>query len=170
MTFQSRVREWLNACFSRASVGDKQERMHRFLEEALELAQATGCSKREALELVDYVFARKIGDAGQEVGGVMVTLAGLCDTANVDLESAAEAELGPELAQDRTHSRQADWPPSQLRPARNSDENRGPFHETCRKKLFQWWSFHSIRTLCADAVASMTQRMQRMAPRTRTRY
>lgn len=67
--------------------------MHRFLEEALELAQATGCSKGEALELVDYVFAREIGDTRQEVGGVMVTLAGLCHAANVDLEDAAEAEL-----------------------------------------------------------------------------
>jgi hypothetical protein len=93
MSFQSRVRDWLIACFPPAAVGDRKERVHRFLEEALELAQATGCSKVEALELVDYVFARKIGDPRQEVGGVMVTLAGLCHVANIDLEAAAEAEL-----------------------------------------------------------------------------
>jgi NTP pyrophosphatase (non-canonical NTP hydrolase) len=93
MNFQSKVRDWLTACFPAASVGDRHERMHRFLEEALELAQATGCSKAEALELVDYVFAREIGETRQEVGGVMVTLAGLCHAADVDLEGAAEAEL-----------------------------------------------------------------------------
>ena len=93
MDFQSRVRDWLTACFPSGSVRDRRERMHRFLEEALELAQATGCTKAEALELVDYVFARKTGDTGQEVGEVMVTLAALCHAANVDLEGAAEAEL-----------------------------------------------------------------------------
>lgn len=67
--------------------------MHRFLEESLELAQATGCSKSEVLELVDYVFARETGNTCQEVGGVMVTLAGLCDAEGIDLEGAAETEL-----------------------------------------------------------------------------
>ncbi|MBT9290402.1 hypothetical protein [Prosthecodimorpha staleyi] len=93
MSFQRRVVEWLRACFPTSSVNDQQERMHRFLEESLELAQAAGCSKREALELVDYVFAREVGNRRQEVGGVMVTLAGLCHAMQIDLDEAAEAEL-----------------------------------------------------------------------------
>ena len=93
MQFQRRVREWVVACFPTASVSNRQERTHRFLEEALELAQASGCSRSEAAELVDYVFSRDIGDVRQEVGGVMVTLAALCDALDIDLESAAEGEL-----------------------------------------------------------------------------
>mgnify|MGYP006958842284 CR=1 FL=1 len=57
---------------------DKAERSHRFLEEALELVQACGCSASEAHQLVDYVFGRAVGHASQEAGGVMVTLAALC--------------------------------------------------------------------------------------------
>lgn len=45
------------------------------------------------MDLVDYVFGRDAGDVRQEVGGVMVTLAALCEAAGVDHEEAAEAEL-----------------------------------------------------------------------------
>jgi NTP pyrophosphatase (non-canonical NTP hydrolase) len=117
MNFQRRVRDWLIACFPPTSVSDRQERMQRFLEEALELAQATGCSKAEALELVDYVFARGIGDVRQEVGGVMVTLAGLCHAANVDLEGAAQAELERNWNRiDRIRAKQAGRPANSALP------------------------------------------------------
>lgn len=39
--FQRRVAEWLAACFPPSVCADREERMHRFLEEALELAQAS---------------------------------------------------------------------------------------------------------------------------------
>ena len=41
-TFQSRVNNWTLACFGHEITGDRLERNHRFIEEALELVQALG--------------------------------------------------------------------------------------------------------------------------------
>ena len=72
---------------------DTVERNHRFLEEALELVQACGCTAEDAHKLVDYTFGRPKGDATQEVGGVMVTLAALCHAQSLDLGHCAQLEL-----------------------------------------------------------------------------
>lgn len=93
MTFQSRVELWMATTFGEAISRDVVERNHRFLEEALELVQAKGCSAEEAHQLVDYVFNRPVGEPAQEVGGVMVTLAALCLAADLDMHEAAEVEL-----------------------------------------------------------------------------
>lgn len=91
--FQDRVAPWMQACFGPEIARDRIERNHRFLEEALELVQALGCTRGEAHQLVDYTFAREIGQPLQEVGGVMVTLAALCLASDLDMDAAAEAEL-----------------------------------------------------------------------------
>ncbi|WBO23980.1 hypothetical protein [Sphingomonas abietis] len=92
-TFQTRVGPWLLECFGEMIAGDREERNHRFLEEALELVQACGCTASEAHQLVDYVFDRLVGDPAQEVGGVMVTLAALCLANGLDMHRAGEIEL-----------------------------------------------------------------------------
>lgn len=91
--FQQRVQPWLQECFGDLVAGDREERNHRFLEEALELVQALGCSQGDAHQLVDYVYGRPVGEPAQEVGGVMVTLAALCLANHLDMHLAAEAEL-----------------------------------------------------------------------------
>lgn len=93
MSFQHNVDIWMQACFGPEISADKIERSHRFIEEALELVQARGMSKEDALRLVDYVYGRPSGDAWQEIGGVMVTLAALGNTDNIDIDAAANAEL-----------------------------------------------------------------------------
>lgn len=92
-TFQSRVNEWMQVCFGEEIGRDKLERNRRFLEESLELVQANGCSQREAHQLVDYVFGREVGQLTQEVGGVMVTLASLCEASDIDMVSCGRVEL-----------------------------------------------------------------------------
>ncbi|HEY7822719.1 MAG TPA: hypothetical protein VIG24_07805 [Acidimicrobiia bacterium] len=89
-TFQQRVQPWLMECFGEMIAGDREERNHRFLEEALELVQACGCSRSEAHQLVDYVFDRPVGEPHQEVGGVMVTLAALCLANDLNMHGATE--------------------------------------------------------------------------------
>jgi hypothetical protein len=91
--FQQRVQPWMLACFGETIAGDQEERNHRFLEEALELVQSTGCTASEAHQLVDYVYGRPVGEPAQEVGGVMVTLAALCLANGLDMHAAAETEL-----------------------------------------------------------------------------
>lgn len=91
--FQARVQPWLMQCFGEMIASDREERNHRFLEEALELVQALGATAAEAHQLVDYVFGRAVGEPGQEVGGVMVTLAALCLANGLDMHRLAETEL-----------------------------------------------------------------------------
>lgn len=93
MTFQKRVKEWLLQCFGAEVAADKQERNWRFLEEALELVQACECTKEDAHALVEYVYNRPVGETRQEIGGVMVTLAALCETHHYDMLWAGQDEL-----------------------------------------------------------------------------
>ncbi len=92
-SFQSRVERWLEACFPPDVRTNRGERTHRFLEEALELAQANGCTRDDAFALVEYVFGRPAGEAAQEVGGVMVTLASLCSASEINMDNAGDREL-----------------------------------------------------------------------------
>ncbi len=114
-TYQSRVEEWLHACFPKSVFSDRTERTHRFLEEALELSQANGCTKADALALVEYVFGRPIGLPEQEVGGVMVTLASLCSASGLNMDAAGNKELARnwdriELIREKRQSKPAGSP------------------------------------------------------------
>lgn len=92
-SFQYRVKPWMSECFGAEIAGDRQERNHRFLEEALELVQACGATASEAHQLVDYVYGRPVGDKIQEIGGVMVTLAALCLAHGLNMHLAGESDL-----------------------------------------------------------------------------
>ena len=92
-TFQSRVQPWMMVCFGPEISADKLERNDRFIEEALELAQASNYPKERAHQLVEYVYNRPQGEINQEVGGVMVTLAAHCLAHGIDMHAAAETEL-----------------------------------------------------------------------------
>lgn len=98
--YQERVADWLRECFGSDVASSKLERTHRFLEEAFELAQAGGCSRADALALLDYVYSRPVGEVNSETGGVLVTLAGMAEAHGVDMAVAGEAELARN--QDRT--------------------------------------------------------------------
>ena len=91
--FQPQVAPWMEACFGQEIANDLTERNHRFLEEALELVQSTGCTKSDAHALVEYVYGRPMGSTHQEVGGVMVTLAALCNATLLDMHEAGDDEL-----------------------------------------------------------------------------
>lgn len=94
MSFQESVAHWMRACFPPEVIEDRLERADRFIEEALELAQTVPeFSAKRAHALVDYVFGRPVGEPEQEVGGVMVTLAALCNTAGINVTRASEREL-----------------------------------------------------------------------------
>jgi len=92
-SYQDDVNDWMQRCFGPEISADKQERAFRFLEEALELGQALNVTREEALTLVEYVFGRDIGAPHQEVGGVQVTLAALCNAIDLNMEMCGVAEL-----------------------------------------------------------------------------
>ncbi len=92
-SFQERVHYWLEAAFGVEASKNKMERVHRFIEEALELAQSLGCTQEEAHQLVDYVFSRPVGEPLQELGGTMTTIAALSAIHEFDMNEAGETEL-----------------------------------------------------------------------------
>lgn len=121
-SFQRRVAEWMPLCFTKEVIQNHLERGHRFGEEAVELVQAVGVTREDMHRLVDYVYDRPVGMVGQEVGGVMVTLAALCSCpmVNIDMELAAERELArvqaPEVIErirqkqeTKPHAQSASW-------------------------------------------------------------
>lgn len=91
--FQARGVAWVREAFGSEPADCKEERAHRFLEEALELVQAAGTTESEAQQLVEYVYGRSTGVVAQEVGGVMLTLAPFAAAHGVDMYAAGEAEL-----------------------------------------------------------------------------
>jgi hypothetical protein len=91
--FQERVGRWMLTCFNIDKARNVNERKHRFLEESLELVQALGTSREEALVLVEYVFSRPVGEAHQEAGGALVTLAALCNAVRLNLGNCGMVEI-----------------------------------------------------------------------------
>ena len=93
MNYQERVTQWGVECFGNDLVESRLERNHRFLEESLELVQSLDCTKEEALQLVDYVYERPLGEPHQEVGGTMITLGLLCSANGLNMNDEGETEL-----------------------------------------------------------------------------
>jgi hypothetical protein len=91
--FQKRVLFWAKKCFGLTLATDVNERNQRFAEEALELLQACGMTKRSVLGAVKYVYNRQIGEKKQEVGGTYTTLALLCAANGIDMVAEGERDL-----------------------------------------------------------------------------
>jgi hypothetical protein len=91
--FQTRVGAWMDQCFVPSLYSNMVERGDRLLEEVLELLQAHGYDRSRVGTLVDYVYGRPVGNPGQEVGGVMITLAGFCYIAGLDMHAEGQREL-----------------------------------------------------------------------------
>lgn len=91
--YQYDVGRWSKECFGEELTIEAHERALRFGEEALELVQTQGVTAEQAHQLVDYVFGRPVGEAEQEVGGVMVTLGLLCWVAGINMGEQGEKEL-----------------------------------------------------------------------------
>jgi hypothetical protein len=69
------------------------ERAARFIEEALELVQATGLPIERVIAIAQHVYAKPRGDVPQEIGAVGVTLLALAEVAHVSADDAETAEM-----------------------------------------------------------------------------
>jgi hypothetical protein len=70
-----------------------KERADRVLEETVETFQSAGRPEGRAHVIVQGVFAKAPGDLRQQIGGLMHTLAAMCEAAGFDLLELAEAEF-----------------------------------------------------------------------------
>lgn len=91
--YQSRVRDWLVACFGQDFAEPDQERASRHMEESIELFHAQGKSFDDLVSLARRVYSRPAGDPQKELGDVMVTLAALAEVNGHDMVSEGEEAL-----------------------------------------------------------------------------
>lgn len=101
---QDEITQWVIRCFGEKAMS-LTERANRFLEEAFELYQASGMSKEQALRLLDYVYARPVGEPGQEIGGVGISLLALAEALNVSADAEEFEELSRVLSKPPKHFR-----------------------------------------------------------------
>lgn len=87
------VTDWAVRSFGEDHVVDERVRAKRLLEETLELCQSLDVPVAEATRVVEVVYSRPSGYPEQEVGGVMVTLAILCEQLGIDPEEEFRREL-----------------------------------------------------------------------------
>lgn len=90
---QQMVNNWVTVCLGKESLMDRRKRAFRFVEEALELAQACEVSVDDVNTLRDYVFGRPVGEVAQEISGVTVTLMALATSQGVDVLEVLRAEI-----------------------------------------------------------------------------
>lgn len=109
---QQRTAEWIVRAFGDATVA-LPERVARFFEEAVELAQACQVGSGTLVRIIDHVWSKEAGEPAQEIGGVGVTLLALAATLGVSADEAERVELerveGIDVAHFRErHNRKAD--------------------------------------------------------------
>jgi NTP pyrophosphatase (non-canonical NTP hydrolase) len=98
LTRQLQAVAWATRCFGKANVTSVPERANRFLEEAIELAQACNVTEEQIHRLIKRVYGKPVGDQAQEVGGVGLTLLVLCEAIQIDADTAERNELNRVLA------------------------------------------------------------------------
>ncbi|WP_367154696.1 hypothetical protein [Methylomonas sp. HYX-M1] len=105
---QTKILQWTIATFGQATADNTGERIRRFLEEALELAQAVGLDQDAAQNMVEYVYSRPTGHVNQEIGQVGVSLLALSEHLhiNAEHEEFAEFQRITSLPADHWQSRQ----------------------------------------------------------------
>lgn len=91
--FQRRVNAWMIDCFGEPSTMNRTNRNHRFLEEAIELVQANGCSREEVERITKYVYDRDVGEVPQEIAGTMLTLIALANERGIHVDRVTAEEL-----------------------------------------------------------------------------
>ncbi len=101
---QTQAYLWVVSTFG-VAVAQPRERAMRFIEEAIELAQAAGITFDEVARLVTYVFSRPVGEPAQEVGGVGVTLLSYCESVGLSANAEEQREHARVLAIDPEHFR-----------------------------------------------------------------
>lgn len=86
---------WAYRCFPKSHVENPVERAMRAFEEMTELAQCFHVPKDKLHAIVDKVHERPVGEAFQEVGGVLHTVGILCQgiMSGVQMDHAYQAEL-----------------------------------------------------------------------------
>lgn len=102
---QAAVYRWVGDTFGVANL-ETQERCKRFIEEAIELAQAEGLTEEQVCTIVAYVYERPPGEPYQEAGGVGTTLLAYCEAKDISADRAEADEFSRVLGMRPEHFRE----------------------------------------------------------------
>jgi hypothetical protein len=91
--FQARAYDWKITAFGAKKAANKREAILRLVEEVIELAQVLRLAEHEINAQVRRVYEKIPGELTQELGGVIHTLAVVCEVNGVDLIKVGEAGL-----------------------------------------------------------------------------
>lgn len=80
----------------------------RMIEEAFEACQAAGVTREQCLKVMDYVYARPVGDLRQELGGLGITLLALAHAAGISADHAEREEFLRVLSKPLEHFQHRD--------------------------------------------------------------
>ncbi len=116
---QEAVSRWCIECFGIDHATSLPQRGLRFLEEAIETAQAVDVPLATARKLLDYIYSRPKGQLRNELGGVGVTLLALASAASLSAEECERVEVERVLSK-----------PRELFTARNEEKNAAGFNIT----------------------------------------
>lgn len=105
---QQLAHEWALRCFGSAQVMNTAHRGMRTVEEAIELAQVCGVTREKMHDIVEHVYNKPVGSFHQEAGGVLLTLAILCETTGHDMETCLDIELARVLNKSVQHFKDRD--------------------------------------------------------------
>lgn len=100
---QAQASQWALAAFGKNEARLPEQRALRLVEESIEAAQACGCDPAQLHKLIDFVFARPVGDLAQELGAVGLTLLLCADAATLSADDCERAELARVLAKPAEH-------------------------------------------------------------------
>ena len=100
---QAAVAAWVAAAFVINQVNDVHQTAVRLLEEAIELYQAAGGHPDMAMDLVDYIFHRPVGELKRELGGLGITLLAMAEAAGVSADECEKAEFARVLSKPLEH-------------------------------------------------------------------
>lgn len=83
---------WGEATFGKIAL-DRQERITRFLEEAIELAQAENLPKEMIERILARVYSRAKGNIGREIGQAQATLEIYAESIGMSANDEADREF-----------------------------------------------------------------------------
>ena len=101
---QKKIFDWCKEVFGDVSA-TPYERALRFLEEAIELAQASGVIRDDAIRLAHHVYNAPCGSVDKEAGAVSVTLLAYCESVGLSADDEEQREVARVTGMDREKMR-----------------------------------------------------------------
>lgn len=94
---------WAIRCFGKDHVDDPRVRFLRLLEEVAEAAQVCFVEKDKLIEVIEKVYSRPMGELSQELGGIAVTFAVVCESQGYQIPDLLMTELNRVLSKPESH-------------------------------------------------------------------